>query len=117
MSTNQERRAEARQRLREQMEAQARREKQLKIAAAAVVVVVLAGIIGVVVWNKAEEARVAIRNSRRHAIDAVKKLEKNKEIGEDDAKRAEKDLDAATKKFIDQIDELLKAKEAELMEV
>ena len=57
MSTNQERRAEARQRLREQMEAQARREKQLKIAAAAVVVVVLAGIIGVVVWNKAEEAR------------------------------------------------------------
>lgn len=57
MSTNQERRAEARQRLREQMEAQARREKQLKIGAAAVVVVVLVGIVGVVVWNKAEEAR------------------------------------------------------------
>ena len=57
MSTNQERRAEARQRLREQMEAQARREKQLKIAAAAVVVVVLLGIVGFVVWNKAEEAR------------------------------------------------------------
>ena len=57
MSTNQERRAEARQRLREQMEAQARREKQLKIAGAAVVVVVLLGIVGVVVWNKAEQAR------------------------------------------------------------
>lgn len=57
MSTNQERRAEARQRLREQMEAQARREKQLKIGAAAVVAVVLLGIVGVVVWNKAEEAR------------------------------------------------------------
>lgn len=57
MSTNQERRAEARQRLREQMEAQARREKQLKIGAAAVVVVVLVGIVGIVVWNKAEEAR------------------------------------------------------------
>lgn len=57
MSTNQERRAEARQRLREQMEAQARREKQLKIGAAAVVVVVLLGIVGIVVWNKAQEAR------------------------------------------------------------
>ena len=57
MSTNQERRAEARQRLREQMEAQARREKQLKIAGASVVVVVLLGIVGVVVWNKAEQAR------------------------------------------------------------
>ena len=50
MSTNQERRAEARQRLREQMEAQARREKQLKIAAASVVVVVLVGIVGAVAW-------------------------------------------------------------------
>lgn len=57
MSTNQERRAEARQRLREQMEAQARREKQLKIAGASVVVVVLLGIVGVVVWNKAEQSR------------------------------------------------------------
>lgn len=56
MSTNQERRAEARQRLRAQMEAQARREKQLKIAAAAVVAVVLVGIVGVVVWNKAAQA-------------------------------------------------------------
>ncbi len=57
MSTNQERRAEARQRLREQMEAQARREKQLRIAAASVVVVVLVGIVGVVVWMKADEKR------------------------------------------------------------
>ena len=57
MSTNQERRAEARQRLREQMEAQARREKQVKIAAGSLVVVVLLGLVGVVVWNKAEEAR------------------------------------------------------------
>ncbi|MDV8000331.1 peptidylprolyl isomerase [Rhodococcus sp. IEGM 1408] len=57
MSTNQERRAEARQRLRDQMEAQARREKQLRIAAASVVVVVLVGIVGVVVWMKADEKR------------------------------------------------------------
>lgn len=57
MSTNQERRAEARKRLREQMETQARREKQLKIGAAAVVAVVLLGIVGIVVWNNAEQAR------------------------------------------------------------
>lgn len=59
MSTNQERRAEARQRLREQMEAQARREKQLKIAAASTVAVLLLGLVGVVVWNKQQEARAA----------------------------------------------------------
>lgn len=57
MSTNQERRAEARQRLRDQMEAQARKEKQLKIGAAAVVVVVLAGIVAVVVWRNVEQAQ------------------------------------------------------------
>lgn len=57
MSTNQQRRAEARQRLREQMESQARREKQLKIAGAAAVVVVLLGLVGVVVWNKQQDAR------------------------------------------------------------
>src|SRR5699024_11406714 len=42
------------------MESQARREKQLKIAAAAVVVVVLAGIVGVVVWNNLEQARAEV---------------------------------------------------------
>lgn len=57
MSTNQERRVEARKRLREQMETQARREKQLKIGAASVVAVVLLGIVGIVVWNNAEQAR------------------------------------------------------------
>lgn len=69
------------------------------------------------VRTKAEEARVAIRNTRRHAIDSIKKLEKDKEVGEDEAARAEKTLDAATKKHVDQVDDLLKAKEAELMEV
>lgn len=67
--------------------------------------------------QKAEDARVAIRNTRRHAIDAIKKLEKDKEISEDDASRSEKTLDARTKKFVDQIDALLKAKEAELLEI
>ena len=67
--------------------------------------------------HKAEEARVAVRNTRRHAIDAANKLVKDKEIGEDDARGAEKQLDQLTKKHVDQVDELLKAKEAELMEV
>ena len=67
--------------------------------------------------HKAEEARVAVRNTRRHAIEAVHKLLKDKEVGEDDARGAEKQLDAATKKHIDSVDELLKVKEAELLEV
>ncbi len=67
--------------------------------------------------HKAEEGRVAIRNIRRHAIEAVHKLVKEKEIGEDDARGAEKQLDAATKQHTDMVDELLKAKEAELLEV
>jgi peptidyl-prolyl cis-trans isomerase B (cyclophilin B) len=57
VSTNQERRAEARQRLREQMEAQARREKQLKIVAASVVVAVLLGIVAVVAWINFDRKR------------------------------------------------------------
>lgn len=69
------------------------------------------------VRGKAEDAKVAIRNTRRHAMDAIKKSEKDKEIGEDDAKRAEKKLDEETKKFTDQVDELLAAKETELMAV
>lgn len=67
--------------------------------------------------HKAEEGRVSVRNIRRHANDAIKRLEKDKEIGEDEASRAEKQLDAVTKKYVDQIDDLLKAKEAELSEI
>ena len=66
---------------------------------------------------KAEEAKVALRNIRRHAVDAIKKAEKDKAASEDDAKRAEKKLDDETKKSVEAIDELLKAKEAELMAV
>ena len=70
-----------------------------------------------IVRAKAEEGRVAVRNIRRHAVDQVKKAEKDKAIGEDEAKRAEKRLDDETKKSVDTIDQLLKAKEAELMAV
>ena len=67
--------------------------------------------------SKAEEARVAVRSNRRHAVDGIKKLEKDKEVGEDDARHAEKQLDTLTKKYEEQVNELLKAKEAELIEV
>jgi ribosome recycling factor len=67
--------------------------------------------------HKAEDGRVAIRNVRRHAIESIGKLFKAKEIGEDDSHSAEKQLDAITKKHIDVVDELLKTKEAELLEV
>ena len=64
-----------------------------------------------------EEARIAVRNVRRHAIDALKKLQKDGEIGEDELSRAEKSLDGTTRKFVDGIDDLLKHKEAELLEI
>ncbi|PKQ24539.1 MAG: ribosome recycling factor [Actinobacteria bacterium HGW-Actinobacteria-5] len=67
--------------------------------------------------HKAEEARVAVRNVRRHSIEAVNKLVKDKEVSEDDARSADKQLDAVTKKYVELVDELLKAKEAELLEV
>ncbi|KAA9393564.1 ribosome recycling factor [Kocuria coralli] len=70
-----------------------------------------------VVHGKAEDARISVRNVRRQAKDAIEKLVKDGEIGEDEGKRAEKDLDAETKKHIEQIDTLLKNKEAELLQV
>ena len=66
---------------------------------------------------KAEDGRVAVRNLRRTAKQALEKLEKDGEVGKDDVTGAEKKLDALTKKHTDSIDELLKHKEAELLEV
>jgi ribosome recycling factor len=67
--------------------------------------------------SKAEEGRVSVRNIRRSAKQALDKLEKDGEVGKDDVTGAEKRLDALTKKHTDAIDELLKHKEAELLEV
>lgn len=67
--------------------------------------------------SKAEDARVAVRNARRQAMDALKKAQKDGDISEDDLVRAEKAMDAQTKKFVDSVDEVLKAKESELTEV
>ena len=67
--------------------------------------------------SKAEDSRVSIRNVRRHAKDALDKMMKNGESGEDEVRRAERDLQELTDTYIAQIDELLKHKEAELLEV
>ncbi|GAB3696972.1 ribosome recycling factor [Mariniluteicoccus flavus] len=67
--------------------------------------------------TKAEDARISVRNARRAAKDAMDKMVKDKEVGEDEVTRAEKNLDASTKKHTDQIDDVLKNKEAELLEV
>lgn len=67
--------------------------------------------------TKAEEGRVAVRNIRRHAKQALEKLDKDGEVGKDDVAAAEKRLDGMTKKHTDTIDDLLKHKESELLEV
>ena len=66
---------------------------------------------------KAEDGRVSVRNIRRNAKQDLEKLEKDGEVGKDDVTGAEKRLDGLTKKHTDEIDEMLKNKEAELLEV
>jgi ribosome recycling factor len=67
--------------------------------------------------HKAEDGKVAIRNIRRHAKDTLDKMIKSGEAGEDDVRRAERELDELTQTYVGQVDELLKHKEAELLEV
>ena len=67
--------------------------------------------------HKAEDARVAVRNVRRHAMETLDRLNRDGEAGEDDVRRAEKQLEETTHRYVAAIDELLKNKEAELLEV
>jgi ribosome recycling factor len=67
--------------------------------------------------SKAEDGRVAIRNLRRTAKQNLERLEKDGEVGKDDVAGAEKRLDGMTKRHTDAVDEMLKNKEAELLEV
>ena len=67
--------------------------------------------------SKAEEGRVAIRNVRRKAKEQLDKLVKDGEAGEDEGRRAEKELDDVTHRYVAVVDELVKHKEAELLEV
>jgi ribosome recycling factor len=70
-----------------------------------------------VAHRKGEDAKVSIRAVRRHAKDALDKLVRDGETGEDEVRRAEAELDKTTSKYTAHVDEIVKAKEAELLEV
>jgi ribosome recycling factor len=67
--------------------------------------------------GKGEDAKVSVRNIRRKAMDELSRIKKDGEAGEDEVARAEKDLDKTTATYTAQIDELVKHKEGELLEV
>ncbi len=67
--------------------------------------------------TKGEEARVSVRGVRRKAKDALDKIKKDGDAGEDEVKRGEDELESLTKRFVEQIDKLLEAKEKDLLEV
>lgn len=67
--------------------------------------------------TKGEEAKVAIRNVRRKAKEELDRIVKDGEAGEDEGRRAEKELDDVTQRHVSHVDELIKHKEAELLEV
>jgi ribosome recycling factor len=65
----------------------------------------------------AEEGKVAIRNIRRDAIDSLRKLEKSKEISEDDSKSQQEQVDKLTEKFVKNIDKVTTEKEKEILTI
>lgn len=67
--------------------------------------------------QKAEDGRVSIRNVRRHAKDALQKLQNEGDVGADDHERAAKKLEELTGKYVGRVDELLEHKEQDLLEV
>ncbi|MEU6642293.1 ribosome recycling factor [Saccharomonospora sp. NPDC046836] len=67
--------------------------------------------------SKGEDARISIRSVRRKAKEELDRISKDGEAGEDDVARAEKELQHLTDKYVHQVDELVKHKEAELLEV
>jgi ribosome recycling factor len=67
--------------------------------------------------HKGEEGKVSIRSIRRKAMEELHRIAKDGEAGEDDVARAEKELQGATDRYVAQVDELMKHKEAELLEV
>ena len=66
---------------------------------------------------KAEDGRIALRGVRRKAMDELKRIDKDGEAGEDEVNAAEKELDKVTQRYVAEVDEIVKGKEAELMEV
>ncbi len=70
-----------------------------------------------VVKSEGEDAKVAVRNIRRDANEQLKKLLKDKEVGEDEERRAQDDVQKLTDRFVAEIDKALQVKEADLMAV
>ena len=70
-----------------------------------------------VVKGEAEDAKVSVRNVRRDANDHLKKLLKDKEIGEDEERRAQDEIQKLTDRYVTEIDKTLQAKEADLMAI
>jgi ribosome recycling factor len=64
-----------------------------------------------------ENSKIAIRNARRDANDMLKQMEKEKDISEDDLKRGEKEVQDLTDSYVKQIDDVVAAKEKEVMEI
>ena len=67
--------------------------------------------------GKSEDSKVSMRNIRRSAKEAIEKLEKDGHIGKDDLSRGEKELEKITSDHVAKVDELLKHKEVELLEI
>jgi ribosome recycling factor len=67
--------------------------------------------------GKGEDAKVSVRNVRRKAMDELNRIQKDGDAGEDEVNRGEKELDKVTGRYVAQIDEMVKHKEAELMEI
>ncbi len=67
--------------------------------------------------TRAEDGRIAVRAARRKAKEQIEALKKDGDVGEDEAERSEKALEATTKEYVDQVDVALAAKEAELLTV
>ena len=70
-----------------------------------------------VVRSEGENAKVAVRNVRRDANDALKRLLKDKEISEDDERRSQDEIQKLTDKYVTEVDKMLQVKEAEIMAV
>ena len=70
-----------------------------------------------VVKGYGENSKIAIRNLRRDGLDKLKKLEKDKEISEDELRQAEEEVQKVTDKFIKKVEDITKLKEKELMEI
>ena len=70
-----------------------------------------------IVRNMVEEGHVAIRNIRRDSLERIRTLDKDKEISQDDGRRAQQELQTVTDSFISEMDSIKSQKEKEVMEV